>query len=139
MIHFFELDAVGKTKDTRLELSRDFDPAGSRWRNTYTLKLTAGGEPVAGKELELWFVERDKPGYDSFNTPLADRMKAGGEILRITTGPDGTARADLRRFDSISSIHHTVQIAGRFNTRRQYPALKPAETPQFEFYSLQPY
>jgi hypothetical protein len=140
MLHLFDVKTAGKTLETRLELVRDFDATARKWLNTYTLKLTADGRPLPGKELEAWFVERDKPGYDSYNRMLlANRMKLGGETAKLTTATDGSAHLDLRRFDSITWMHHTVQLVARFNTDRHDSSYKPAETPQFEFYSISPY
>ena len=136
MIHFFRLEVLRKTKSTHIDLVRDFDGAKSRWRNSYTLKLTCDGQPLPDKELEFWFVERDKPGYGLVdNYTLDDRMKMGGELLRVRTGSDGTARVVLPRLDTITYIHHAIQLVARFNADRGDPDYKPAQTPQFQFYS----
>jgi hypothetical protein len=136
MIHFFNVERLRKTKTTHIELNRDFDEGAHRWKNSYTLRLTCEGAPLANKELEAWFVERDKPGYDSRGKErLEDRMKMGGETARVHTGEDGVARLAIPRLDAISNPHHTIQVVARFNADRSDPDYKPAMTPEFEFYS----
>jgi hypothetical protein len=140
MIHSFKVKVLRKTKNAHIELTREFDESKSCWRNAYTLKLTCGGQPLAGKELEFWFVERGKPGYDSWNKmPLEERMKIGGEVLRVRTDENGIARVSLPQLDEVESPHHTTQIVVRYNADRGDPDYKAAQTPQFEFYSKQIY
>jgi hypothetical protein len=136
MIHFFNVEVLRKTANTRIELVRDFDEATHRWKNAYTLTLTCDGAPLAGKDLQVWFVERDKPGYDSRgNARLEDRMKAGGELMRVRTGAGGLARFDIARLDAIRNQHYSYQLVARFNADRSDPDYKPAITPEFEFYA----
>jgi hypothetical protein len=136
MIHFFEIEVMRKTQNTQINLVREFDEAGSKWLNSYVLHLTCDGKPIDGKEIELWFVERNKPGYDDAGRySLAERMRMGGETIRVTTGADGTARVAITRLNSIESINHSTQLLARFNADRRDPDYKPAMTPQFEFYS----
>ena len=140
MIHFFKVEHLRRTKNTRLELSRAFDSSRSRWLNSYALKLTCDGEPLPDKDLEFWFVERDKPGYDAFGKyTLAERLGMGGEIVRAQTGADGVAHVNLSKLDGVTYMHHTIQIVVRFNVNRQDPAYKPVQTPQYEFYTVAEY
>src|SRR5205814_2268191 len=62
--HLFRLRVNRRTQDARLDVVRDFDEAADRWPNAYTLRLTREGQPLADKEIEFWYVERDAPGYD---------------------------------------------------------------------------
>ena len=140
MLHFFKINVLAKTRNTRIELTRDFDKTRSRWRNAYTLKLTCEGEPLVGEELEFWFVERDQPGYDSYNKDsLEERMKKGGEVIRVRTDKQGMAQVTIPRLDRIENIHHSSQIVARFNADRSNLQYKPAQTPMFEFYSNMAY
>ncbi len=140
MIHFFRVEQLRKTRNTRIDLVRDFDEAKSRWKNAYTLTLTCDGQPLAGKELEFWFVERGKPGYDDAGKlRLEERMRMGGETIRVTTGNDGIARVGIPRLDAITYIHHDIQLIARFNADRRDPEYKPAQTLEFQFYSNQVY
>ena len=85
-------------------------------------------------------VERYKPGYDSWNaTPLAQRMKAGGAILKPKTDIAGKARVELpARFNKITNPHLSYQLVVRFNMDRSDPDYKPFQTPQLEFYAFAP-
>ena len=140
MLHFFKINVLAKTRNTRIELTRDFDKTRSRWRNAYTLRLTCEGEPLVGEELEFWFVERDQPGYDSYNKDsLEERMKKGGEVIRVRTDKQGMAQVTIPRLDRIENIHHSSQIVARFNADRSNLQYKPAQTPMFEFYSNMAY
>jgi hypothetical protein len=136
MIHFFEIAVRRATKNTHLELTREFDEAASRWRNSYVLRLTCDGQPLAGKEIEFWFAQSGKPGYDDVGRhTLAERMSAGGETIRVTSSKDGLARISLPALDANQSIHHSIQLVARFNADRRDPDYKPAMTPEFEFYT----
>ena len=135
MMHFFRVQVVRKTEDTRIEVIRDFDESTGKWRNAYTLKLTCGGVPLGGKPLEFWYVERWKPGYGEEAKPLEERMKRTGTVLWLTTDAKGVAHVAFPRLDSITSIHHSIQLVVRFNADRQDGSYKPFQTPEFEFYS----
>ena len=135
-IHFFRVKVNRKTKDTRIEIERDFDEAASRWRNAYTLTLSCDGAPLADKELEFWYVERDQPGYDSYNSrPLQERMKSGGRIVKVRTGADGKAHVAIPHLDAIENIHYSYQLLARFNMDRSDPDYKPVQSLQLEFYA----
>ena len=134
-LHLFRLNVLRKTKNTKIDVVRDFDEPGQKWLNRFTLRLTCDGEPLAGKELEFWFVERYQPGYDSYNTlPLEQRMKAGGHLLKIRTDAAGIAHVALPGMENVTNPHLSYQLVARFNVDRSNPDYKPAQTPQFEFY-----
>jgi len=136
MIHFFRLEVVRRTKSTALELTRNFDDAHSRWKNAYTLRLTVDGRPLAGKQIEFWWVERGKPGYDSFaKLTLDERIQMGGRLLRIQTAADGTAQVSLPELDGIEDPHTSCQMIARFNADKRDADYKPVQTALFEFYA----
>ena len=137
ILHLFEIERLMKTKNTGLKLTRDYDEEGKRYKNEYTLSLTCNGEPVAGKVIEFWYVERDKPGYDSYNkNTIEERMEIGGELIHIQTDENGKAYVKLNQFDKIDYVHHCIQIVARFNIDRKYDGYKPVQTVQFQFYSV---
>jgi len=85
-------------------------------------------------------VVRDQPGYEPVpTTPLAERMARGGTLLRVLTDAAGQARVALPALDQVEYLHHTIQLVVRFNADRDDPGFRPAQTPQFEFYTLQTY
>jgi hypothetical protein len=135
-IHFFRLNVLRKTKDAHIVVERAFDEAKKRWRNRYTLTLTSSGPALPDKELEFWYVQRGKPGYDSYNKhPLSERMKAGGVLIKVRTDRDGKASVDLPHLDAIKEIHYSYQLVVLFNRNRTDPSYKPAQTAQLEFYA----
>lgn len=136
-LHTFRLKINQRTKGTRIQVVRGYDKNGRKWVNNYSLKLTEEGKPLAGRELEFWYVERDQPGYDSYgNTPLDQRMRAGGTLIKSTTDVDGMAHVQLpERFDEITNPHLSYQLIARFNMNRSDPAYKLYQTPQLEFYA----
>jgi hypothetical protein len=138
MLHRFRVRARRKSEATQIEVVRDFDESHSRWLNAYTLKLTCGGKPLAGKLLEFYYAERWKPGYDD-SPPLAERMKLGGEVIGVTTDAQGLAHVAIPRLDSATSIHHTIKLVVRFNADGRDADYKPAQSPQLEYYSKQSY
>ncbi len=135
-LHLFRLKVLRRTKDTRIDIERDYDETGRKYRNSFTLKLTCDGKPLSAKELELWYVERGQPGYDSWNKhPLAERMQRGGKLLKARTGPTGRATLTLPELDKVRDVHHSYQLVARFNADRSDPDYQPAQSPQFEFYA----
>jgi len=139
-LHTFRLKVHRKTANTKIWVERDYDEERRRWLNSFVLSLTQDGNPLPDKELVFWYVERDQPGYDSYNaTPLDRRMKDGGTILRPKTDATGKAYVQLpERFEKIADPHLSYQFVVRFNMDREDPDYKPFQTPQFEFYAFAP-
>jgi hypothetical protein len=132
----FRLQVLRKTASTKLWIERDYDQGTRSFPNSYTLSLTADGTPLANKDIQVWHVFRDAPGYDSWNkTPLAERMRLGGKSTTVRTGPDGKARLELPEYNGITNIHSSYQVVVRFNSDGEYPDYKPAQLPQLEFYA----
>ncbi|MBL8852109.1 MAG: exo-alpha-sialidase [Planctomycetaceae bacterium] len=136
-LHTFRLKVHRRTESTRLRIARDFDKAHRQWRNSYTLRLTQDDAPLAAKELEVWYVERYQPGYDSYNSQsLEKRIQAGGTLIRATTDDDGVAHVQLpAKYDQTTDPHLSYQLIARFNANRADPAYKPSQTPQLEYYA----
>ena len=135
-VHTFNVQVLQKASATKLWVERGYDDAKKSFLNTYTISLTANSAPLADKDIQVWYVARDTPGYDSFNSkPLAERMKMGGKIVTVHTDTGGKAKLDLPEFDGIADIHKSYQMVIRFNHDRKYPDLKPAQLPQLEFYA----
>ena len=135
-LHTFNVQVLQKTTETRLWIERGFDAGKKNFLNAYTISLTSNGAPLPEKDIQVWYVARDAPGYDSWNkTSLEERMKAGGKSLTLRTGSDGKARLELPEFDGITNIHASYQLVVRFNADHKYPEHKPAQLPQLEFYA----
>ena len=135
-LHTFSIQVLRKTSSTKLWVDRGFDEVKQSFLNSYTISLTSNNAPLADKDIEVWYVARDAPGYDSWNSKLlAERMKLGGKSLTLHTGPDGKAKLVLPEFDGIANIHATYQMVIRFNAGHQYPDYKPAQLPQLEYYA----
>lgn len=135
-LHTFKIQVLRKTSHTRLWIERGYDEAKQRFLNSYIISLTSSNTLLAGKDIEIWYVARDAPGYDSWNSkPLAERMKAGGKSLTVRTGANGTALLTLPEFDGIENIHASYQIVVRFNPDHRDPDYQPAQLPQLEYYA----
>jgi hypothetical protein len=135
-LHTFNIRVLQKTSNARLWIERDFDEKTKNFLNAYTISLTAGNRPIAEKDVQVWYVARDTPGYDSWNSkPLPERMKLGGKTMTLKTDSAGKARLVLREFDGITNIHASYQLVIRFNPEHQYPEYNPTELPQLEFYA----
>ena len=135
-LHTFDARVLRKTASTRLWIERGYDEARKNFLNSYTISLTSNDTPLPEKDIQVWYVARDTPGYDSYNSkPLAERMKAGGKIVTIRTDTSGHAKLDLPEFDGITDIHRSYQLVIRFNPDGQYPNFKPAQLPQLEYYA----
>lgn len=139
-LHTFRLKVNRRTKNTKIQIERDYDETARRWLNSYTIHLTQDGQPLSEREVELWYVERDKPGYDSWNAiPLTERMRAGGTVMRPKTDASGQAHVKLPdEFDKITDQHVSYQLVARFNADGADPDYKPCQTPQIEFYAVAP-
>ncbi len=121
-IHFFRLEVLRKTKDTKLFVERDFDEEHNRWRNAYTIVLTCNGQPLPNKELEFSYLERNQP-------------ETARKNIKLRTDADGTAHVALPHLDEATNIHLSYQFVVRFNIDRADPEYKPAQTPQMLFYA----
>src|SRR5262249_45378840 len=121
---------------TKLWIERGYDETKKSFLNSYTILLTANSAPLADKDVQVWYVARDTPGYDSYNSkPLAERMKLGGKVLTVHTNATGEAKLDLPEFNGITNVHSTYQMLIRFNVDQKYPDYKPAQLPQLEYYA----
>jgi len=135
-LHLFTVVARRKTQATVLWVERDFDESAKCWKNAYTLTLTCGGAPLAGKDVECWYAVRYQPGYDSYNkSPLPERMRQGGRLLTACTDANGIAHVSLPEFDVVEDIHLSYQLVARFNPDRTDPDYQPAQSLQFELYA----
>ena len=136
-LHLFRLKVNRPAAKTQLKIDRDYDAQQDRFLNAYMLTLTADGRPLANKKVELWYVARDAPGYDSWcHNPIAERMKLGGKLISAATNGAGQARFVLAEFDGKTSVHDSYQLFARFNADRSDPDYKPVSTPQCEFYAF---
>jgi hypothetical protein len=135
-IHTFTAETLRKTAAAKLWIERKFYAASQRFLNAYTITLQSDGKPLAGKNIDVWCVARDQPGYDSFNSkPLDARMKLGGKSIVLRTSADGAATLDLPEFDNVTDIHASYQLVIRFNADGNDPDFSAAELPQLEFYA----
>lgn len=136
MIHTFTLKVNRRTANTHISVERDYDEAAGRWPNRFTITLDADGKPLADKELTFWYVERNKPGFDSWNVKsLEERMKLGGTVINVRTGPDGKAVVSLPELDAITEIHWPYQFVVLFNADRSDKDYKPAQSAEFTQYA----
>jgi len=135
-LHLFRVNVHRRMKDTAILVERERGEGLEKWPNAYALTLLCEGQPLPGKELEFWYVERYQPGYDSFGKDsLEDRMAMGGKLLKVSTGTDGKARVELPHLDAVDNLHLSYQFVARFNADGSDLAFKPAQSPQFEPYA----
>jgi hypothetical protein len=135
-LHTFNVQTLQKPANPKLCIDRGFDDAKKDFLNRYTISLTLDDKPLADQPIEVWYVARDKPGYDSYNSkPLAERMKMGGKTVTLRTDDKGKAELKLPEFDNVTSIHATYQMVIRFNANRRDTRYNPAQLPQLEYYA----
>jgi hypothetical protein len=135
-LHRFSITAAGKPVATKLWISRGYEETKKRFLNSFTISLTGNGKPLESAAIDVWYVARDQPGYDSFNSqPLEARLKSGGKRVTLHTGEDGTANLKLPEFDGIASIHASYQMVIRFNADHTDPRYASASLPQLEYYA----
>ncbi|MGZ5566133.1 MAG: alpha-glucuronidase family glycosyl hydrolase [Limisphaerales bacterium] len=132
----FDVQTLRKMHEAKLWIEREFDSGQNRFLNSFTISLKSNEVPLANREVEVWCVARDAAGYDSWNSlPLAERMKMGGRIIKLTTDNAGQAKLRLPEFDRITNIHASYQLVVRFNSDNHYADYNPTELPQVEFYA----
>ena len=137
MLHLFNIKTANKTEYAEISVMRDYDSSCDMWLNSYTLTLTSNGEPLAGKELDFWYVKIREPGFDDFKSiPLEEKKKVGGKTITVKTGGNGKAQVKLSELDSITDIYHEIQFVVSSNLDRKDPDYKPIQTCQYEFYTL---
>lgn len=135
-VQTFEVETLQKRSDAKLWIERDVDDARGAWLNSFEISLTVNTAPLSDRDVEVWYVARDTPGYDSWNSkPLAERMKLGGKTLTLHTDKTGHAKLRLPEFDGITSIHASYQLVVRFNSDQRYRDLNPTQLPQLEYYA----
>jgi hypothetical protein len=135
-LHTFNVQTLHKTTTPKLWIERAFDDTKKDFLNRYTITLKANDKPLADKQIEVWYVARDQPGYDSYNSkPLAERMKLGGKTVTLTTNDKGEAQLNLPEFDNIESIHASYQMVIRFNADHHDKDYNSAQLPQLEYYA----
>jgi hypothetical protein len=135
-LHTFNVQTLHKTTTPKLWIERAFDNAKKSFLNRYTISLKADDKPLPNKEIEVWYVARDQPCYDSYNSkPLAERMKLGGKTVTLTTNDKGEAQLNLPEFDNIESIHASYQMVIRFNADHHDKDYNSAQLPQLEYYA----
>jgi len=156
MPHEFDIRTLNRRQGPDITVKRNYDNTAKRWPNMYTLKLTCGKKPLAGRELAFWYAERfdandicggeqhdelycpeNNPEYDArCRHTIDERMKLGGKWIKVTTDENGEARIMLQYLDTVRYIHHSIKFVVRFNYDNADPGYLPIQTCQYEFYSL---
>jgi hypothetical protein len=135
-LHRFAISGTRNVALPRLWIQRGFDAQQQRFLNSFTVSLTAGEKPLAGKDIDVWYVSRGTPGYDSFNSkPLEERIKLGGKRVALRSDRNGNATLNLPEFDGVDDIHASYQLVIRFNVDRHDRDYASAELPQLEYYA----
>jgi hypothetical protein len=135
-IHTFQVEARVKPAHVKLWAERDYDDAKKRFLNAYSISLKTDNTPLAEKDIHVWYVARNSPGYDSFNSKrLEERMALGGKKIVVRTDSHGIAHLRLPEFDRIEDIHASYQLVISFNTDHKYPEYESVQLPQLEFYA----
>jgi len=111
-IHEFRLDA-SLPKSTRLTLKRRLRPDGNKFINAYDAKLTAGGRPVADREIEL----RLLPVWTPEGKHEPRDVREAGELRRAVTDAEGVARFELTELDRIPDVHFAYRLAASFSPK----------------------
>lgn len=135
-VQTFDVETLQKRSDAKLWIERDIDELKHNFLNAFEISLTSNGVAVTNRDVEVWYVARGAPGYDSWNSrPLADRMKMGGKIVTLGTDKNGHAKLRLPEFDGITDIHASYQMVVRFNASQRYIDFNPTQLPQVEYYA----
>ena len=108
-VHSFRLQA-NLPAPTLLTLDRSLSPSGDQFINAHRARLTVGGEPVAGKSIEL----RIKPTWTLghiFNTTPIDKVK---DVRTAVTDENGVADFLLSEYDLLPDLYFSYAVQATF-------------------------
>ncbi len=100
--------ALDLPKAARLSLERMLSPDGSRYLNSFRARLTAGGVPLAGQEVEFRF----NPYWNEDGSVNTRSQEEAPEKQWVLTDEEGWAEARADQYDGIADIHlsYTVDV-----------------------------
>ncbi len=135
-VHLFKVNNLRKTKETTILVERNRVEGFRRWPNSYTLTLLCESQPLPEKELEFWYAEQGRAGYDSFGKfTFEQRRELGGKRIKVRTDADGKAHVNLSHLDEVKHTHYSYQFVVLFNADGTDSNYKPAHSCHFEQYA----
>lgn len=117
----------------KLVIQRCLSEDKTRYLNRYQVQLTAGGKPLAGKEVVFKALPL-RPEQPYVTTLLPER--APHTVTALTDG-EGRAQADFALYDQCGDIHFSYSIQAFFAPEEE-SGLLPCESPQVAEYGLRP-
>ena len=128
--HTFRLQA-DLPKPTQLAITRDLAAEGQKYVNAYTATLTAGGQPVAGREVGFAYHLRYTDDYDK-----ADDPRMAGTRTSAVTDENGRAHLDLTELDKHTNMHQSYRVAAWFDPGSDEARLSPAKSEVYMAYTV---
>ena len=133
-VHEFGVEAK-LPQPTRLSLDRELAADARRYISAFRATLTARGEPVAGREVELRVRNSWLPQPDGRQDPTD--VWDSPDVRTAVTDESGVARFELADKEAIPDIHHGYWVAASF-TPRPGDSLAPCKGPVQAAYPLTP-
>ena len=109
-LHSFRLQA-DLPEPTLLTLSRSLSPSGDQFINAHRARLTVGGNPVAGKSIELRIKTIWTPTEHLFNTTPIDEAK---DVRTVITDENGVADFLLSEYDQLPDLYFNYVVQATF-------------------------
>jgi len=128
--HTFNLQA-DLPKQTKLELTRDYDEAQEQFTNSYTATLTADGVPQLGCTVRFSYHLRYTDDYDSDGDP-----RIAGTHVDAITDEHGRANIDLSDKDDYTNMHQSYRVAVKFDPGEQETQLSAAKSDIYSAYFM---
>ncbi len=110
-LHDFTVKA-NLPKPAKLTLQRELSEDKRQYINSYLAKLTADGEPAAGREIELRVRNLRLPQPDGKVNPI--NVWDSPDIRKAVTDEDGIARFALKDKENIMDVGHCYEVAVSF-------------------------
>ena len=131
-LHDFTVKA-NLPKPAKLTLQRELSEDKRQYINSYLAKLTADGEPAAGRELEF----RISPTWLDDGRHNPEDVRDAKDVRKAITDDDGIAKINLTEMNSIPDIHHAYRITVSF-TPKDGDELSACDGPATMAYAMTP-
>ena len=115
--HRFRVEAELPPPAT-LNLTRDTDPDGTKYINSYTATLSLNGRPLPGRTVSFGYHQRGSDDAAKSRDP-----RTTGTVVTAATDEQGRARLDLGQFDELTYMHEWYRVTAWFDPDADEPWL----------------
>lgn len=124
-------------KATKLLLQRELSSDGEYYLNTFTVKFTVDGKPVANRQIELYI----KPTWlvsPETTTENPVKIWQSSDVRKVQTDSNGIATFKLTDMDQIRDLYHLYVVAAEFKAEPKDNIL-PCKSTVLRSYAMTPH